>query len=137
MQVSLLVTQEGKHPSSKWAELAADELISIGSQSPEALIREATVLKDVAKGIFARHIDIMTNFEQSMIAQGRHDMDLPYESEAQAKMCVADICAAAANTSFGRFFARDEIQEKIEAVCNSYFKSAMLVERSHFHSSQA
>lgn len=137
MQFAMLVTNNGKHPASKWAEMAANELIDIGSQSPEALIKEAEVLKKTATDIFERHHQVMMNHEQANIADGKHDMDLPYESEAQAKLATSEIVVAAKSTSFTNYFNRADIQAAIEKLCNHYFKSAMHVERKHFHSENA
>jgi hypothetical protein len=137
MQFNMIVTNNGKHPAAKWAEMAANELIDIGSQSPDALIKEANTLKVASTAIFEKHHQVMMDHEQDNVLAGKHDMDLPYDSEAQAKLATAEIVTAAKGTSFVDFFNRADTQAKIEKLCNHYFKSAMLVERSHFHSENA
>lgn len=133
---SLLITNNGIHEAKVFAEVAADELVSVGSNSPEALIKEATELKTKALNIFTRHIQSAMDHENGNILSGKHDMALPYESDTHADLAVNDIVNVTKGTSFEKFFARKEIQDKISAIAHHHMKTAMDVVRQHFHTSK-
>lgn len=133
----MMITEEGKHPPEKWAQLAADEIIDISAKAPAALVREATEFRVKLVHMMTAHHRTMMEQEQRNIADGKHAMHLPYETEDYASEVVNEICKLAKGTSFEEHFKQDEVWSHLEAVCNRNFKSAMLVERHHFHSEKA
>lgn len=133
----LMVTPDGKHPASKWGEVAADEIIEISAEAPETLMREAMMFRASLLGMMTRHHQAMMDHEQEQIRAGKTDMDLPYETEEYAEKVVAEIVALAKNTSFENHFQQDLVHQHLREVCNRNFKSAKLVERSHFNTEKA
>lgn len=133
----LLVTNEGKHPASKWAELAADDIVEISAQAPTTLMKEAMELRRTLIDLLTRHHQHMMDHEQAQIKAGKHDLDLPYETEEHADNVTDEICGLSQGTSFGEHFKQDHVRAYINGVCNKYFKSAKLVERHHYHSVKA
>lgn len=137
-QLKMIVTSGGKHPASKWAELAADEIIHVSSQAPDALVREAQDFRARLVKEFTRHHQAMMDHEQAEIKAGRHDLSLPYQTEDYAKEVRESICGTLAKgTNFADHFQKQNVQEWVEGICNKYFKSAKMVERQHFHSEKA
>ena len=133
----MMITSEGKHPASKWADLAADEIIEISAEAPETKIREANEFRAKLVQAMTGHHQYMMNHEQAQIKAGKHDLDLPYETEDYADKVVDEICGLAKGTSFEAHFAQPHVRAHLTEVCNRNFKSAKLVERHHFHSERA
>lgn len=133
----MMITADGKHPASKWAELAADEIIEISAEAPTTLMKEAMGFRAKLVEMMTKHIQKMVDHEQGEIAAGRHHHDLPYKTEDHAEKVVKEIQALAAGSSFAHHFKQDHVRGHLEVVCNRNFKSAKLVERHHFHSEKA
>ncbi len=127
----MMITSTGKHPAEKWAELAADEIIEISDEAPETKVKEAKEFREKLIEMLAVHHQYMMDDEQKRIKAGKHDLNLPYETEEYTKKVVAEICDLAEGYSFEEYIV--DVREELEAVCNRNFKSAKLVERSHFH----
>jgi hypothetical protein len=137
-QMKMLITAGGKHPAHKWAELAADEIVDISEQAPETRIREAREFRTRLVDSLVHHHQMMMNHEQIEIRAGRHDLALPYETEAYAMQVRDEICGPLVEgTTFADHFKEDHVREWVEGICNKYFKSAKMVERQHFHSENA
>jgi hypothetical protein len=134
--LKILVTPNGKHPASKWAEFAADELVEISEQAPETRVQEARKFRGSLVSILTHHHQVMMDHEQEQIKAGKHAPHLPYETEDYASTVCDAICEIAKDTNFGAHFAQAHVREWVEGICNKYFKSAKLVERQHFHSEQ-
>jgi hypothetical protein len=133
----VLVTDNGKHPASKWAELAANDIIEISAQAPDTLMREAMLFRAALVAKLTEDHQKMMDHEQDLIKKGKHSLDLPYETEDHACKVVEDICKLAKGTSFAKHFDKPEVHAHLEFVCNRYFKSAKLVERQHYHTEKA
>ncbi len=136
MKFKILVTNEGKHPAYKWAELAADEIIEISEQAPETLVREAREFRENLVRLLTDHHQQMMDHEQAQIKDGKHQMHLPLETEEHAEKVVDQIRDIAKGKSFAKHFSQDHVREHLNTICNKYFKSAKLVERQHYHSEQ-
>jgi hypothetical protein len=130
----MMITADGKHPPEKWADVAADEIIEISAEAPQALIKEATEFRKKLYTSLTEHIKAMMDHEKVCIAKGHHDLNLHYETEDYASMVVNEICDIAKGTNFESHFCLPHVHNHLEAVCNRIFKSAKLVERQHFHS---
>lgn len=128
-----MITTEGKHPASKWADIAADEIIEISSEAPETKINEAKEFRVKLHNMLTNCHQVMMDHEQEWIKAGKHDLNLPYETEVYAEKVVKEICDLAKGTSFESHFAQSHVQAHLNEVCNRNFKSAKLVERHHFH----
>lgn len=133
----ILITNDGKHPASKWAELAADEIIDISAQAPTTLMREAMDFRAQLVDLLTDKIQYMMDFEQTQLNAGKDELDLPYESGEQVDKLTDDICVLAKGTSFGDHFEKDDVHQYLKAVCEKFFQSAMLVERLYHHSEKA
>ena len=133
----MMITPDGKHPASKWADVAADEIIDISAEAPETKLKEAKEFRSKLHQIMTGHHQHMMDHEQAQIKAGKHDLDLPYDTEKYADKVVKEICALAKGTSFEAHFSSPTVLEHLSAVCNRNFKSAKLVERRHFHSERA
>lgn len=133
----MMITPEGKHPAAKWAELAADEIIDISSKAPSTLMSEAMDFRRKLVEMMTHHHQTAMDDEQAKIATGSHDMNMPYETEVHALKVVDEIVGLAQNYSFAPHFKQDAVCAHLGEVCNRNFKSAKLVERSHFHSERA
>lgn len=130
----MMITVDGKHPPEKWADLAADEIIEISSEAPQALMKEAVTFRKKLYDTLTNHVQAMMDHENDMIAAGKHGLDLPYETEEYSHKVVDEICDLAKGTNFEGHFSQDQVRAHLEGVCNRTFKSAKLVERHHFHS---
>jgi hypothetical protein len=130
----LMITPEGKHPASKWADIAADEIIDISAEAPELKVKEAKEFRAKLHHMLTRHHQHMMDHEQDLIKGGDHHLDLPYDTEEHADKAVDEICKLAKGTSFEAHFAQPNVRAHLTEVCNRSFKSAKLVERHHFHS---
>lgn len=130
----MMITTDGKHPPEKWADIAADEIIEISAQAPTTLMKEALEFRDRLHTKLTKHVKDMQDHEQDMIKQGKHSLDLHYETEECAKQAIDDVCDLAKGTSFETHFIQPHVRAHLEGVCNRTFKSAKLVERHHFHS---
>lgn len=129
----MLITSGGKHPASKWAELAADEIVNISEQAPQILLREAREFRAKLIGMFTHHHQCVMDHEQEQIQAGNHHPDLPYETEDYAKKVRDEVCDLAIGSSFAEHFQQEHVRAWVEGICNKYFKSAKMVERQHFH----
>ncbi len=130
----LMITPTGKHPASKWGELAANEIIEISDDAPETRVQEAREFREKLIGMLTKHHQVMMDHEQKQIKEGKHDLNQPYETEEYSSKVVDEICDLAAGYSFAKYFESQDIHKNLETICNRNFKSAKLVERSHFHS---
>jgi hypothetical protein len=133
----MMITTTGKHPALKWAELAADEIIEISENAPTTKIQEAREFRNKLVSMLEVNHQEMMDHEQDEIKAGRHDMNLPYKTEKYAEKVVKKICALTKGYSFEEHFVTPETHQFLETVLNRNFKSAKLVERSHFHSEKA
>jgi cobalamin biosynthesis Mg chelatase CobN len=133
----ILITHDGKHPASKWADLAVDDIMEISADAPVATLREAKEFQHKLHSLFTKHHQYMMDHEESEIAAGRHALDLPYDTEDHAVKVVSEIRELAKGTNFSKHFDQPNVQEHLRNVCNHYFKSAKHVERQHFHKTQA
>lgn len=133
----MMITSEGKHPASKWAELAADEIVEISAEAPTTLMKEAMGFRSQLVALMTTHHQHMMDHEQEEITAGRHDLNLPYATEHHAIKAVEEICKLAKGMSFAEHFKQEHVRRHLEEVCNRNFKSAKLVERHHYHSEKA
>jgi hypothetical protein len=133
----LMITADGKHPPEKWADVAADEIIEISAEAPQALMKEATEFRKKLYTSLTGYIKEMMDHEKTCIAEGKHALHLHYETEDHAKKAVDEICDIAKGTNFEPHFNQPHVRDHLEAVCNRFFKSAKLVERQHFHSEKS
>jgi len=132
MNFKMMVTNEGKHPASKWAELAADDIVEISAQAPTTLMREAMAFRKGLVELLTHHHQVMIDHEMEEIKNGV-DLNAHYETEDHASNVVDLVCGLAKGSSFEAHFDQDHVKAHIEAVLNKYFKSAKLVERHHYH----
>jgi hypothetical protein len=133
LPVRIMITDHGKHPPEKWAEVATDEIIQIATNSSNALLHESLAFRGQLIDLFTKQFAVVMEAEQEAIAN-KHNHSL--HSEAHVEPARQAICALAEGTSFVDHFANPEVQQHIERVCNTHFKSAMLVERLHEESSK-
>ena len=133
----MLVTNDGKHPAFKWAELAADEIIEISAQAPETLMREAMEFRKRLVDLLTHHHQHSMDAEQKEIKAGKDRLDRHLDTEDHADRVTEEICHLSHNMSFADHFAKDEVKQHLNAVLNRYFKSAKLVERQHHHTEKA
>jgi len=133
----MLITSGGKHPANKWAEHAADEIVSISEQAPQLLLREAREFRAKLIGLFTKHNQCMMDHEQEQIQAGKHHPDLPYETEDYASKVRDEVCGLAVGSSFAEHFQQEHVRAWVEGICNKYFKSVKMVERQHFHTENA
>ena len=132
----MMITPEGKHPASKWAEIAADEILEISDNAPETKVREAKEFREKLVSSLTLHHQNMMDHEQSELSAGLTDPNLPYKTEDYAADVVDEIIDLAQGYSFSEHFEQPETHAYLTEVCNRNFKSAKLVERSHFNAEQ-
>jgi hypothetical protein len=130
----IMITPDGKHPPEKWADIMADEILHISSESEETKMKEALAFRNSLVGMLTHHVQHMMDREQRGIKNGRHHPDHPYETEDYAEEVLHKIIDLANGKSFESHFRRPDVKQHLIAVLNRNFKSAMLVERQHFHS---
>ena|SRR5258708_32550442 len=110
----MMITADGKHPPEKWAEIAADEIIEISAQAPTTLMKEAMEFRNKLHASLTKHVQYMQEHEQECIEDGKHDHDLPYETEGYAKKVVNEICKLAKGTSFEDHFNQSHVRAHLE-----------------------
>ena len=133
MQVGILITDDGPHPPEAWAEVTANEIIRIGSQSPEALLREADAFKAKLIEILTVHHGRVQAGERGAIQEHGHAR-LGHDIEPMQHVDedpVQEIVNAAKGTSFAGHFAKEETQEYLQRLLANHFATAMHIERSY------
>lgn len=132
MQPNIYITDNGPHPSSTWAEMTVDDILSIKGDSEVAKAgrRFELMLLDIFE---AWYDDVLADERKQIATDGDAYLKAPVNgNEHDTTSLVADVIKAAQGTPFGAHFARSEVVDRLKTVVASHVAVLQDVESSWY-----
>lgn len=129
-KLRVLVTNNGTHPASKWADFAANDIIQITAQTPTTLMREALDFRGKLVGMLTKHHQTVIDDEKTLAQNGK--VAAPKYAQQHVTTVVNEICDLVRGLSFERHFDQDHVRRHLADVCHRYFQTTRMVERQAY-----
>lgn len=122
MQPNIYITDNGPHPSSTWAEMTVDDILSIKSDSETDLAKAGRRLELMLLDVFeAWYDDVLAEERKQIAADGDAYLKAPVNgAEHDTTSLVADVVIAAKGTPFEAHFARPDVADRLRTVVASH-----------------
>jgi len=130
MQVGVMITDGGPHPSEKWADQTASQIIDIAATAPESKLMEARAFREKIVEILTPHHAKVQEHERGKLAASIEHMVTPLDPSEHIDEAVDAIIAAAKGLSFEAHFHKPETRAYLVNLIGSHFATAMHIERS-------
>lgn len=144
MQVGIMITNGGPHPSDKWAAMTAAHIVGLieideGSTSAEAVAARKAKPRlelDLVDILGAFHANVQKRERAALAAEGEGRLLAPLDPNdgiVDTPLEVAEaVAAAAAKTPFGAHFALPAVKAVVAKIVDDHFGKAIDIERSWF-----
>jgi len=142
MTPKIMITNNGVHPSDRWAAMTASEIcdliqINETSASPEAIAARKAKPRlelDLADLLETFHANVQKHERELLAAHGDAHLVTPLDPSAgevdTPQEVVAEIVKIAAKTPFGAHFALPQVQEVVRGIVDHHFALSIDIERS-------
>ena len=133
MITSILKTDGGPHPASKWAEATAGHIVQIGEHVAGAELVRARRFELTVMDIVEAHHATVQDGERGKIVSDGHDRILAAldpSDHLSIDDAVGEIVAASVGTTFETHFAQPFVRAYLVDLLTQHFRTSMHVERS-------
>lgn len=140
MQVGkIMITNGGPHPSDKWAETTAEQIVDLiqidpDSDSPDAKaarLAKPRLKLDIAEALDPHHAGVQAHERGKLEEHGLDRLSHPLVPEAKhIEDALAAVLAKTKGTPFEAHFADAKVQEVLRHTIGGHFVTSQDIERS-------
>lgn len=131
MQITVLKTDFGPHPASKWAEVTVDHVVKVDPNASEAELQAGNKLRHDLIEVLEKHHGVVQEHERGKLGEDMlrlHENLDPLDEHVEDAM--DEINRVAEKSDYAYHFKQPAVQAYVRQVLKEHFATSMDVERS-------
>ena len=133
--MQILITNDGPHPASKWADVTANAILNLiiiePTAPPDAAAQKASLAVYLRTTLMSLH-DTAQKSEDAALSVNSSHINASPDFVAYADQAVGAIQNLTVNSLFEPHFRRPDVMDYVRTVCARHFLDSMDIQRKWF-----